>query len=178
MIEQSESGNSLQTSRGGGALHFSCPVFIFSLASNIADSTIIALQIKVPAWGRVERMMLQSSQNLSDFAAVSCYRQLIESIICLPGYSSVPQLCGSLWFPRTPLLVRVEVFGYDSVLVTWKCRVCDANILGVTVVFLGPFLPWMYFALALRICCVLECEEKGLSPVQLPSLVTLVWSYQ
>lgn len=63
-MEQSDSGISLQTSPGGGALHFSCPMFIFSLASNIADSTITAPQIKVPARGRVERTMLQSSQNL------------------------------------------------------------------------------------------------------------------
>lgn len=37
---------------------------------------------------------------------MSCHRQLILPVICLPGCSSVSWLCGSLWFHCSPFLVR------------------------------------------------------------------------
>lgn len=95
---------------------------------------------------------------------MSCYRQLIFPVICLPGCSSMSRLCGSLWFHCLPFLVRGCLQGW----MTSKCHVYD-NSLGVTSV-------WYWWGQACR-------QHPSLRPNDLPrrrlsffpGLAVLVW---
>lgn len=66
-------------------MHFSCPSFIFSLASNIADS---ALQIKAPAWGGVERTNAAEQSKPPGFSS-SVMLQAINLAHYLPAWAQL-----------------------------------------------------------------------------------------